>query len=197
MRNVNVKVINFDELLHYALQTYGKEKVEHIQANVMNNRGRKDDRDVSIHLVDELAILCKELSPMIVLFFAPPYYPAVSSRNHPCIRRVVDEIIGYAKNQYNLELNEQNYFAGLSDLSYVGLEKTASSLGCLISNMPLWDQGYSIPLDVLEELNIPVLNLGPVGKDAHKWTERLDVDNAFDVLREMLPITINQLLKDK
>jgi arginine utilization protein RocB len=60
--------------------------------------------------------------------------------------------------------------------------------------MPLWDRGYSVPLEVLESLNIPVLNLGPVGKDAHKWTERLDVDNAFGALREMLSITVNLLL---
>ncbi|WP_251026998.1 MIP/aquaporin family protein [Bacillus sp. ISL-46] len=52
----------------------------------------------------------------------------------------------------------------------------------------------SVPLDVLESLNIPVLNLGPVGKDAHKWTERLDVDNAFEPLRDMLSITVNLLL---
>jgi arginine utilization protein RocB len=60
--------------------------------------------------------------------------------------------------------------------------------------MPLWGKGYSIPLDVLEELNIPVLNLGPIGRDAHKWTERLDIDNAFNILRDMLSVTINRLL---
>ncbi|PGL70192.1 M20/M25/M40 family metallo-hydrolase [Bacillus sp. AFS055030] len=194
-KKVNVNVFNFDELLNYAIKTYGKEKVDQIQQHIVSNRGKKDDRDVSIQLVDELSILCKELSPMIVLFFAPPYYPAVCSRNHPRIRTVVDQVIEYAKDEYNLVLKKQNYFAGLSDLSYVGLEKPASELGSLISNMPLWEKGYSVPLDDLEKLNIPVLNLGPVGKDAHKWTERLDVNNAFDELREMLTFTINQLLR--
>ncbi|WP_163100419.1 M20/M25/M40 family metallo-hydrolase [Peribacillus alkalitolerans] len=193
---VHVKVINFDELLQYAKVTHGEEKVDKILKRVLRDRGMKDDRDVSIHLVDEISILCKELSPMIVLFFAPPYYPAISSRNHPRINRVVGNIIDLAKNQNNINLKEQKYFAGLSDLSYVGLEKPASSLTHLTSNMPLWNQGYSIPLDVLEELNIPVINLGPVGKDAHQWTERLDVDNAFDVLRDMLTITIQQLLSE-
>jgi arginine utilization protein RocB len=94
---VSVKVYHFDELLRYAIETYGKEKVDTIQTNVMSSRGLKDDRDLTIHLVDELSILCKELSPMIVRFFAPPYYPVVNSRNHPRISRVVDHIIGYAK----------------------------------------------------------------------------------------------------
>jgi arginine utilization protein RocB len=193
-KEINVKVLNFDELLQYALKTYGKEEVERIQANVINNRGNKDDRDVSIHLVEEFTILCKELSPMIVMFFAPPYYPSVSSRKHPRIQWVVQEMMDYAKENYNIELKKQNYFAGLSDLSYTGLQTPISSLGCLTSNMPLWDKGYSIPLDILEELNIPVLNLGPIGRDAHKWTERLDIDNAFNVLRDMLSVTITRLL---
>jgi arginine utilization protein RocB len=193
-QKITVNVYEFDELLHYATNTYGRDEVERIQEDVFNNSGGNDDRDLTIRLVDELAILCKELAPMIVLFFAPPYYPAVSSRKNTHIRRVVDEMVIYAKGNFNINLKEQKYFSGVSDLSYTGLDQKANDLKALISNMPLWDRGYSVPLDVLLELNVPVLNLGPVGKDPHKWTERLDVNNAFDALRKMLSVTINQIL---
>ncbi len=36
--------------------------------------------------------------------------------------------------------------------------------------------------------------MGPVGKDAHQWTERLDVNYAFETLLDMLPICIEKLL---
>jgi arginine utilization protein RocB len=65
----------------------------------------------------------------------------------------------------------------------------------LVANMPMWDQGYSIPLQELEAFDVPVMNLGPVGRDAHQWTERLDVDYAFDTLMDMLPRCIHSLLK--
>lgn len=192
---LDVNVYTYDELMTYALQTHGKEEVDRIQAAVVENRGDKDDRDVTIDLVDELAILCKELSPMIVLFFAPPYYPAVSSRKHPLIKEVVSEMITYANDKHEVTLKKQNYFGGISDLSYVGLQYPAASLQPLVSNMPLWDQGYSLPLHELELFDVPVLNLGPVGRDAHQWTERLDVDYVFEKLLDMLPVCIQKLLE--
>ena len=66
------------------LNNMGK-KINEIQSSIIKIEG-KDDGAVTIDLVDKLAILCKEKAPMIVLFFAPPYYPAVSSRNNQLIK---------------------------------------------------------------------------------------------------------------
>ena len=122
---------------------------------------------------------------MIVLFFAPPYYPAVSSRNDQLIKEVVGEMEKYANFNHNISFENQNYFGGISDLSYVGLQNPLHSMSSLVGNMPLWDKGYSIPLQELEEFDVPVLNMGPVGKDAHQWTERLDVNYAFETLLDI------------
>jgi arginine utilization protein RocB len=191
---IKINVLTFEELMAYAVKTYGKEEVDHIQTAAMESRAEGDDREVTIRLVDQMAALCKELSPMIVLFFAPPYYPAVSSRKDPYIQSVVDDMITYAKTKHEVVLQKQNYFGGISDLSYTGLSQPISSLNPLVSNMPLWEKGYTLPLEGLEALNLPVLNLGPVGRDAHKWTERLDIDYAFETLANMLPVVINKLL---
>ena len=48
---------------------------------------------------------------------------------------------------------------GISDLSYVGLQYPLDSMSSLVDNMPLWDKGYSIPLQELEEFDVPVLNM--------------------------------------
>ncbi|MET3291638.1 UNVERIFIED_CONTAM: arginine utilization protein RocB [Brevibacillus sp. OAP136] len=195
--DINVNVYTYDELLKYAGETYGDERVERIRQDVLNNTTKQDERDITINLVDELAILCKELSPMIVLFFAPPYYPAVCSRRNPLISSVVSDMIAYANEQHGVELKKQNYFGGISDLSYVGLQHPASTLTPLTTNMPLWNRGYSVPLEALERFDVPVLNLGPVGRDAHKWTERLDTDFAFVKLPDMLRVCIRKLFTEQ
>jgi arginine utilization protein RocB len=41
--------------------------------------------------------------------------------------------------------------------------------------MPLWDHLYSINFEGLKNLNIPVMNVGPWGKDLHKLTERVNL----------------------
>ncbi|GED25442.1 hypothetical protein BAG01nite_15440 [Brevibacillus agri] len=195
-RDLSISVMTYEELYTYALKTYGEDKLRQLEADVIANRHDKDDRDTTIELVDRLAILCKELSPMIILFFAPPFYPAVSSRNHPLIQKTVAEMEAYAREQHQVTLRKQNYFGGISDLSYVGLQYPAASMQPLVANMPLWDNGYSIPLQELEAFDVPVMNLGPVGRDAHQWTERLDVDYAFDTLKDMLPRCIQSLLQN-
>lgn len=193
--SMKVKVLQYEELLEHARKTHGESTVERLQAQVLENRGDQDDREVTIHLIDELSLLCKELSPMIVLFFAPPYYPAVSSHQHPRIKRALEEAIAYAQEQQQMTLKHNYYFPGICDLSYATLQEPVSRLQPLTSNMPLWDKGYTLPLYELEALNLPVMNLGPIGKDAHKWTERLDVNNAFETLVAILPVAIRKLLQ--
>jgi arginine utilization protein RocB len=39
---------------------------------------------------------------------------------------------------------------------------------------------------------MPVLNIGPLGRDAHQWTERLDVQYSFGIL----PHFIYQAIKE-
>jgi arginine utilization protein RocB len=194
-QKINVNVFDFDELLKYASKTYGEEKIQQIQNQVLEHKEGLNGQELSIHLVDELSILCNELSPMIVIFFAPPYYPAISSRTHPRIQQAVEEIIVYAKEVHGLQFEKQNYFPGMSDLSYAGLQQPKEALDSFIANMPIWRKGYHLPLKELYELNLPVLNLGPLGRDAHKWTERLDIENAFEQLRDILPEAIHHLWK--
>ncbi|MCK1993224.1 M20/M25/M40 family metallo-hydrolase [Peribacillus muralis] len=192
---IGINVLTYEELLKHAIQTYGLEKVSRIEEDIRETgNGKKDDRDVTIHLVDQMASLCKDLSPMIVLFFSPPFYPAVSSIDNSVINKVVHEVIKHAKYQHGVSLKPQNYFPGMSDLSYTGLPQSVDSLSLLITNMPLWGKEYSLPLKELEELNLPVLNIGPLGKDAHKWTERLEINYSFDVLIDLLQKAISRLL---
>ncbi|WP_242143454.1 MULTISPECIES: M20/M25/M40 family metallo-hydrolase [unclassified Bacillus cereus group] len=192
--SLKVNVLTYEELVAYAIEQHGKETINKMQAIVLENREGKDDRAITIELVDRLAILCKEKGPMIILFFAPPYYPAVSSRNNPFIQSVVAELESYGHDQHGVTFKTQNYFGGISDLSYVGLQYPVEAMTSLVENMPLWNKGYSIPLQELAEFNVPVLNVGPVGKDAHQWTERLDVNYAFETLLDMLPVCIDRLL---
>jgi arginine utilization protein RocB len=196
-QDVDIRVLTYQQLIEYAVQTYGKDRVKQMEHQILAQRGNKDDRNVTIELVDEMSILCKELSPMIVLFFSPPYYPAICSRNHPHIQQVTSQMIDFAKQKHDISLQKINYFGGISDLSYVGLQYPIDSLQSLVSNMPLWDQGYSVPLQELERFDVPVLNLGPVGKDAHQHTERLDVDYSFERLADLLPVCIHKLLSNE
>jgi arginine utilization protein RocB len=194
-RSLSIRILTFSELKEYALQTFGEEAIKKIETQIIANKGNKDERQLTIEWVDRLAILCKDLAPMIVLFFAPPYYPAVECSDIPLIQTLVARLKRYAKEKDNVDLVQQHYFGGISDLSYVGLHQSFSSLQSLIEQMPLWNQGYSLPFEAMKKLDVPVLNVGPVGRDAHQWTERLNVPFAFEVVKDWLVQTLDEVFK--
>ena len=189
----SIRVWTYEQLKNYAVEQYSLNLVEELEHEALQTEG--DDRQRTIAIVDKLSKLCNECSPMIVLFFAPPFYPAVSSRNHSLIQKVTDELQQYAAN-YAINLKKQNYFAGICDLSYTALQYTEGAITAYTNNTPLWQNGYQIPIEAMQKLNIPVLNIGPIGKDAHKWTERLDIDYAFEQLPKLLTFSITKLLQN-
>ncbi|MGJ7912960.1 peptidase M20 [Neobacillus sp. LXY-1] len=104
-------------------------------------------------------------------------------------------MVTYANEAHGINLAIQHYFPGMSDLSFVGMQMPVVLYSPHTASMSLWGKEYSLPLVEISELNLSVLNLGPLGKDAHQWTERLDINHAFETLYDMLPKTIQKLLK--
>ncbi|MBS2969532.1 M20/M25/M40 family metallo-hydrolase [Metabacillus sp. KIGAM252] len=189
----SVKVISYDELFSYAVKKAGKQEVERRIANLETEAGGETDgRQTSIRIAAELAGLCKELSPMIILFYGPPFYPAVSSNENRMIRHIADFVSALAKKEYGISLKRQVYFPGLSDLSFLQLQDSDESLSKLTKSLPVYERGYSLPVKEIKDLNMPVINIGPVGRDAHQWTERLYLPYSFGQLPEILEMSIKE-----
>jgi arginine utilization protein RocB len=194
-KNVKVNVFTYDELLSYAIELHGKEEIERRQNYLITNRGNDGDRDFSAKLVQDLAFLCKDKAPMIVMFYSPPFYPAVSSMEDEFIQSVADQTVANFKETYNVDVVKQNYFPGLSDLSFVQLNETDEDIRQVTNNTPLFNKGYSLPVTDIKALNIPVINIGPFGRDPHQRTERLETIYSFEKLPEVLVQSIRLLLK--
>ncbi|SFA72499.1 Arginine utilization protein RocB [Lentibacillus halodurans] len=193
MPEFRVNVMMYEDLYAEAVKRYGEEEVSRRQ-NLLVSQRDQGDRDFSTILVQELAAMCKELAPMIVLFYSPPFYPAVSSFDDPYIKGVMDHAKAFTQSKYDLDLTIAEFFTGLSDLSFVGPVSSKSKLQQLTTNMPLQNNGFSFPEDVMEQLTMPVLNIGPLGKDPHQWTERLELTYSFDYLPSILTEAIHHLL---
>ncbi|WP_347549705.1 M20/M25/M40 family metallo-hydrolase [Pseudalkalibacillus hwajinpoensis] len=191
----HVRVLTYEQLHNRAVELFGEAEIKRREDYITANFKDLGDRDLSTRMVFDLAALCKDDGPMIVLFYNPPFYPAVSSRNDPFIQETIKRVVSHSESEHEVTLKPQHYFPGLSDLSFVGLERTKETIRPLQDNMPLYGRSYNLPLDALEQLKVPVMNLGPKGKDPHKWTERLELTYSFGTLHEMLPYTIRQLLR--
>lgn len=192
---ISPRVLTYSELYEQCLQVHGLELKEKLQHLVSSSK-QSDVRQLTIEVVQELCKYSPKKTPMIVLFFAPPYYPACSGLEiYPITQRICADIIKRAESQFGEKLQLQPYFTGLSDMSYLGLHALDTDM--LSKDFPLWGNKYSLPLKVMSQLNIPFINVGPLGKDAHKYTERLCISYSFDMLPTLVLDTVTNIILDK
>ena len=191
----NVSVYTYEELLAMAKEKHGDEEINSRIAGVILANAQFDEREQSIKVVEELASLCRDEAPMIVLFFAPPFYPAVATEEEDEFMRTAEEFIYDWKN-HGVNWAKQVYFSGLCDLSFVG-KANLTDHQLLEKNTPIYDHSFSLPFDDMKSLQMPTFNLGPVGKDPHQWTERLNVQFSFGEFPKMLEDLVKRLAKVK
>lgn len=55
---------------------------------------------------------------------------------------------------------------------------------------------YEIPLDLIKKHSMSVLNLGAWGKDFHKYTERVYLEDLMDRIPRLIDFTIKEMFKD-
>jgi len=181
----NIEVIRYESLMKYAIEKFGRDYFNALIYDTLMHP-EWDVRDKSMHIADILLLNCQELTPAIVILFAPPYYPAVNSSEDELVKRCVEQIKENAMAKYGHELNQIHYFNGISDLSYVNYGDQEDGWVTYENNTPVYGDAYSIPFQAMKELKAPVLNIGQFGKDAHKRTERLHIKNAFEQMPALL-----------
>lgn len=176
--SINSTVMTFQELYDMCFEARGEEFDRHMEAFIRESK-TSDLRELSVDIVREVHKFCPNRDPMIVLFFAPPYYPHSGlNRDNNKVMTIIGSIVEKAKNEYGEQMSVEPFFPGLSDMSYLGLPENID-IKSLKANFPLWGEKYTIPLAAIAGLNIPFMNIGPLGKDAHKYTERLCVSYSF------------------
>ncbi|MFS0690883.1 M20/M25/M40 family metallo-hydrolase [Sporosarcina sp. 179-K 8C2 HS] len=174
----DINVLEYKELLSYAKGKIGDLKVQAILDDIMSNESL-DERQMSMLISDRLLLHCQDLAPAVILFYAPPYYPAVNSSENELVREKIALAQKVLREECQVEAKQVHYFNGISDLSYVNYDTADSGWQTYQNNTPVWGETYSIPFKEMQQLQAPVLNIGPFGKDAHKLTERLHKKSAF------------------
>ena len=67
-------------------------------------------------------------------------------------------------------------------------------LTSVAANMPLWGETYQIPFDEIMKIKMPCINIGPWGKDFHKLTERVLMEDLYERTPKILDYVIKHIL---
>lgn len=130
--------------------------------------------------------------PLILLGFAPPYYPAIHSDLIAGKENAGTDAYQFVKKAaaaYGQDMSYENYFMGISDASYSAMDHPFD-YKAFSANAPMWGDLYSLDFEAIEENAIPAVIYGPIGKEYHQWTERVNKKSLFEVV----PAVTQQLI---
>lgn len=194
------KILTYSELYEDARKKFDgnleKELIEYMESLLKVNM---DLRIISLKIVEKVFKICEDKEPCIVLFFAAPYCPHNVLKNENCtesrvIEKIEESIRDMGKEGCMESFKIMKFFPSLSDSSYLKIDDNFEELDKLTFNFPGWGQVYEVPLKKIKKLNIPIVNYGCYGKDAHKWTERVYKPYSFEVLPKLILRTIDKFL---
>jgi arginine utilization protein RocB len=134
----------------------------------------EDEREFSLRWVSQQYL--HDPTPQIILFLSLPYYPHhTMDHNDHAHQTFVNDMIKCAPGYTYLP-----YYPYISDLSFVSRGNPAD-IASVERLIPGYKQLNRIDWSVLNGLKIPMMNIGPWGKDAHKFTERVYVPSILSV----------------
>ena len=162
-----------------------------------------DVRDKSLKIVDFVHDLWSDKDPILVVYFTPPYYPHIHVDDSTAKgKALIDAVNGAvasvkADPEFDYQLISKKFLPCISDLSYGAAPKDPAVIERFELNTPGYGEGkiYSLPLADMQVLDLPVVDIGTVGKDAHKYTERIETRFTFEYTPELVYQTILNLLK--
>lgn len=153
---VNVNTFQMDSIVNLSLEV------------------NEDERDFSLRWVKQQYLSYPH--PQIVLFLSMPYYPHHTlDTNNPKHRQFISDIQRCALGYTFLP-----YYPYISDLSFVS-RANPMDVSAIRRLIPGYDKLNRIDWPTLDMLDIPMINIGPWGKDAHKFTERVHVPSIYSV----------------
>jgi len=185
---IETKVMTYSDLLFLAKKRGGFESFFAKLKQDIDKKVRLQGIDypsATIYAMQEVLNFSHLAEPVIIVAFAPPYYPAANSMKFAGndFREIMSTIGD------SLPVVFKQYFLGVSDCSYCGVDRPIAGSD-YTANTPVWGSLYSFDIEAVNRLKMPFVLLGPWGKNLHQRTERVNITS----LTKVLPCTLRKVI---
>lgn len=155
-----------------------------------------DLREIPIAMIRYLIETAGITEPVLVLYYAAPYCPHNTFKEKDGeLMKILRRSTQKVGEKYGVAYKIHPYYPSLSDSSYLRIDDDDSSVAALKDNFPAMGKLYPVPVEKIKKLNIPAINLGTYGKDAHKWTERVNLPVTMHILPELIREVLGQVFE--
>lgn len=138
-------------------------------------------------LMTELAVEAARITgPCVVLGFGGLSYPPVPPlrmQANPALEETVRQAVANAAARTGVEIAVRDQLAVITDMSFPGAYHRNEDRDATRDN-PLW-RGI-LDWDIENYPRVPIVNIGPSGRDYHRFVERAETAYSFAVLPEIV-----------
>jgi arginine utilization protein RocB len=194
------RVMTFEEMENELIKMHGSEYTAHMvefKENLLLD-ATLDLRMYAARVVEEAWKWMPDQSPAIIVFYSSLYSPRIEvngkTEDERNLIEALDAAVKIVQPEYDESIVVRNFFPYISDMSFVALSDDDEALDAASRNNPSWGTKFFVDYQEIRELNVPVVNIGPYGLDAHKRYERMEIDYSVRIVPNLTNEVIKNLL---
>lgn len=195
------RVMTYADMEAGLVEEFGTEYLEHMKEHkeqlLLDHS--LDVRMFAARVVEEAWKWMTDKSPAIILFYSSLYSPRVELSGKSLDERnlvdALDEAVATIQPSYGKPIVVRNFFPYISDMSFIAISDDEVALDAAAKNNPSWDSKFFVNYQDVQDLNVPVINLGPYGLDAHKKYERMELKYSTEIVPNLTNLVIKNVLR--
>ncbi|QKY70104.1 M20/M25/M40 family metallo-hydrolase [Lentibacillus sp. CBA3610] len=194
------RVLTYEEMDDLLIRENGEaytSHMAHFKQSLLQNE-TLDTRMFAVKVVEEAWKWMTDRTPAIILFYSSLYSPRVEmtgkTPDEQALMKALDQAIEDVQPMYTYPIMTKNFFPHISDMSFVAINDDAEAIQAVIDNNPAWGTKHYVRYEDVRELNVPVINIGPYGLDAHQRLERTEMTYSFEIVPNLTHRVIQRLL---
>jgi len=198
--NFKVNVILYEDLYDEVTKIYGKKFTNHInrfKENLLADR-TLDVRMYAMRVVEEVCRWFDHKDPLVVLFYSSLYSPhmvlAGNDHREKNLLNALNQAIDKVQPNYKHPIKQKNFFPHICDMSFLSLNIDLKGVDAIANNNPAWGKKHYVDYEAIRKLNIPSINIGPYGFDAHSKYERMEKTYSTEIVPNITKEIIEHLL---
>lgn len=158
-----------------------------------------DVRMFSARVVEEEVKWMKDRSPAIILFYSSLYSPRIElvgkDEREQNLIEALEQAVAAVQPDYAHPIVTRNFFPYVCDMSCVALSDDEEGILAIEENNPSWGSKHYVEYQDIRDINVPCINIGPYGYDAHNRFERMEITYSTEVVPSVTNEIIKRLLK--
>ncbi|WLR54161.1 M20/M25/M40 family metallo-hydrolase [Mesobacillus subterraneus] len=194
------RVMTYEEMEAELIQAHGTEFTAHMVEfkDDLLLDSSLDLRMYAARVVEEAWKWMPDQSPAIIIFYSSLYSPRIEvtgeTEDELNLIEALDSAVKTVQPEYDEPIVVRSFFPYISDMSFVALSDDDEALDFASRNNPSWGTKFFVDYQEIRELNVPVINIGPYGLDAHKRYERMEIDYSVKIVPNLTYEVIRNVL---